>query len=69
LFSPPGLCVAIVRNVRLFVVPVRTASPSKSWDEIFVRGEGCDTPDVTAVATLFEQCLTMYYRTLNEILV
>jgi hypothetical protein len=29
--------------VRLFTVPVRIASPSKSQDEISVRGEGCDT--------------------------
>jgi hypothetical protein len=32
-----------MRNVRLFAIPVRTASPSKSQDEISVRGEGCDT--------------------------
>jgi hypothetical protein len=36
--------------VRLFVVPVRTASPSKSWDQISVRGEGYDTPSVTVAA-------------------
>jgi hypothetical protein len=45
--------------VQLFVVPVRTASPSKSRDEISVRGEGCDTPSVTVVATMFKQCLTL----------
>jgi hypothetical protein len=27
----------------LFTVPVRAATPSKSQDEISVRGEGCDT--------------------------
>jgi hypothetical protein len=40
--------------VRLFIVPVRAATPSKSRDEIFVRGEGCDTPSVTVVATIFK---------------
>jgi hypothetical protein len=38
-----GLRVAMLRNVRLFAIPVRIASPSKSRDEISVRG-GCDTP-------------------------
>jgi hypothetical protein len=42
-----------MRNVRQFAVPVRTASPSKSWDEISVMGEGCDTPSVTVEATMF----------------
>jgi cobalamin biosynthesis protein CbiD len=55
--------------VQLFAVPVRTATPSKSQVEISVREEGCDTPDVTVEATIFIQCLTMYYRSLNEILV
>jgi hypothetical protein len=41
--------------VRLFVVPVRTATPSKSRDEISVRGEGCDTPSTTIAATVAEQ--------------
>jgi hypothetical protein len=40
--------------VQLFVVSVRAATPSKSWDEIPVRGEGCDTPNVTVVATMPE---------------
>jgi hypothetical protein len=39
--------------VRLFTVPVRTASPSKSRDKISVRGEGCDTPSITVAATMF----------------
>jgi hypothetical protein len=43
-FSPSRLRVAMLENVRLFVVPVRTASPSKSQDEISIWGEGCDTP-------------------------
>jgi hypothetical protein len=32
-------------------------------------GEDCDTPSVTIVAIVFIQCLTMYCRSLNEILV
>jgi hypothetical protein len=40
--------------VRLFVVPVIAATPSKSQDEISVRGEGCDTPSVTVAATMIE---------------
>jgi hypothetical protein len=39
--------------VRLFAVPVRAAAPSKSQDEISVRGEGCDTPRVTVAAAMF----------------
>jgi hypothetical protein len=35
-----------MRSVRLFVVPIRAAAPSKSRDAISVRGEGCDTADV-----------------------
>jgi hypothetical protein len=42
-----------MRNVRLFTIPVRTAFPSESQDEISIRGEGCDTPGVTIVATVF----------------
>jgi hypothetical protein len=68
-FSRSRLHVAIVRNVRLLAVPVRTASPSKSQDKISVKGEGCDTLGVTVVATVFIQCLTMYCRSLNETLV
>jgi hypothetical protein len=37
----------------MFTVSVRAATPSKSRDEIFVRGEGCDTPSVTVAATVF----------------
>jgi hypothetical protein len=54
--------------VRLFAIPTRAANPSKSWDEISVRGEGCDTPSVTIAATMFKQQCTMYFKTLNEIL-
>jgi hypothetical protein len=32
-------------------------------------GEDCDTPSVTIAAIVFIQCLTMYCRSLNEILV
>jgi hypothetical protein len=39
--------------VRLFAVPVRAATPSKSRGEISVRGEGCDTPSVTVAGTIF----------------
>jgi hypothetical protein len=38
--------------VRLFTVPVRAVTPSKSWVEISVTGEGCDTPGVTVAATM-----------------
>jgi hypothetical protein len=41
--------------VRLFAVSVRTTTPSKSRDEISVRGEGCDTPNVTVASTVFKQ--------------
>jgi hypothetical protein len=40
--------------VQVFTVSVRAATPSKSQDEIFVRGEGCDTPSVTVAATVPE---------------
>jgi hypothetical protein len=40
--------------VRLFNVSVRAATPSKSQDEISVRGEGYDTPSVIIVATMIE---------------
>jgi hypothetical protein len=40
--------------MRWFTVSVRTATPSKSRDEISVRGEGCDTTSVTVVATVPE---------------
>jgi hypothetical protein len=39
--------------VLLVTVPVRAAAPSKSQDEISVRGEGCDTTSVTVAATAF----------------
>jgi hypothetical protein len=39
--------------VSLSAVPVRTASHSKSQDEISVRGEGYDTPSVTVAASVF----------------
>jgi hypothetical protein len=42
----------------LFTVSIRTATPSKSFSchsEISVRGEGCDTPSFTVVATVPEQ--------------
>jgi hypothetical protein len=51
-----------------FVVSVRTATPSKSRDEISVRGEGYDTPSVTVAATMPEQWLAMYFGSLNQIL-
>jgi hypothetical protein len=40
--------------VRLFVIPIRAATPFKSRVKISIRGEGCDTPSVTVVATVFE---------------
>jgi hypothetical protein len=41
--------------VQLFTISVRAATPSKSRDEISVRGEGCDTPSVTVAATVPKQ--------------
>jgi hypothetical protein len=41
--------------VRLFAVPVRATTPSKSRGKISVRGEGCDTPSVTIAGTVFKQ--------------
>jgi hypothetical protein len=38
--------------VRLFTVPVRTFLLYKYRDEISFKGEGCDTPSVTVVATI-----------------
>jgi hypothetical protein len=40
--------------VWLFTIPVRAIAPSKSRDGISIRGEGCDTPSVTVVATVFK---------------
>jgi hypothetical protein len=40
--------------VQLFTVSVRAITPSKSQDEISVRGEGCDTPSLTVAATVPE---------------
>jgi hypothetical protein len=54
--------------VQLFTIPIRAATPSKSQGEISVRGEGSDTPCVTIAATVFEQCLAMYFESLNEAL-
>jgi hypothetical protein len=45
--------------VRLFVVPVRIVSPSKSRVKISVRGEGCDTPSETVAAIVFQKYLAM----------
>jgi hypothetical protein len=53
--------------VQLFAVSVRAATPSKSRDEISVRGEGCDSPSVTVVATV-PKLLTMDFGSLKEIL-
>jgi hypothetical protein len=39
--------------MRLFAVPVRNFLIFKSCDEISFKGEGCDTPGVTIVATIF----------------
>jgi hypothetical protein len=37
--------------VRLFDIPVRAATPSKSRIDVSVRGEGCD-PGVTIAGTV-----------------
>jgi hypothetical protein len=39
--------------VLLFVVSVRAATPSKSRDEISVRGKGCDTPSDAGACPIF----------------
>jgi hypothetical protein len=41
--------------VRLFAIFVRVTTPSKSRDEISVRGEGFDTPTITIVVAMFKQ--------------
>jgi hypothetical protein len=51
-----------VRKCAIVRCSCRATTPSKSRVEISVRGEGFDTPGVV------EQCLTMYCRSLNEIL-
>jgi hypothetical protein len=48
--------------MRLFTVPVRTRSPSKSRDEISVRGEGCDTPSVTVATIVSKQYHPMQFQ-------
>jgi hypothetical protein len=45
----------------------RAPTPSKSWDEIFVRGRVL-TPLMYCSNYSVEQCLTMYNRRLNGIL-
>jgi hypothetical protein len=40
--------------VRLFVVPIMTATPSKSRVEISIRGESFDTPRFTVAAIVFK---------------
>jgi hypothetical protein len=50
-FLPSRLRVAIVRSVRLFTIPIRAVAHPNSWDEISVRGEGCDTLGGTVAAT------------------
>jgi hypothetical protein len=40
--------------MQLFIVSIRDATPSKSRGEISIRGEGCDTPRVTVIATVSE---------------
>jgi hypothetical protein len=58
-FSPSGLCIAVVENVRLLAVSLRIASPSKSRVKISVRGKDYDTPSVTIATTVLLQYLTM----------
>jgi hypothetical protein len=57
--GPRGISV---RKCAIVRCSCRATTPSKSRVEISVRGEGFDTPGVV------EQCLTMYCRSLNEIL-
>jgi hypothetical protein len=54
--------------MQLFIVSIRAATPSKSRGEISIRGDGCDTPRVTVIATVSEWQLTMYFGSFNEIL-
>jgi hypothetical protein len=39
--------------VRLFAISIRAFLLFKPRDEISFKGEGCDTPSVTIVATVF----------------
>jgi hypothetical protein len=45
--------------VPLLAIPVRAVSPSKSRDEISVRGEDCDTLSFTVKVAVLLQYLTM----------
>jgi hypothetical protein len=45
--------------MRLFTVPIRTFLLYKSHVEISLKGDGCDTPSVTVVATMFYSTPTM----------
>jgi hypothetical protein len=49
-FLPSRLHFAVVRKCSIIHYSCRAATPSKSQVEIFVRGEGCDTPGVTIAA-------------------
>jgi hypothetical protein len=43
---------SIIRKCVIVRCSCRTATPSKSWVEISVRGECCDTPGVTVATTV-----------------
>jgi hypothetical protein len=59
-FLPSRVQINIEKNVRLFVVLVRTFLLFKSQDEISFKGEGCDTPSVTIATTMFYNTFVVY---------
>jgi hypothetical protein len=50
-FKPSKFHFDIVRKCAIVRYSCRAATPSKSWDEISVRGDGRDTPSGT-IATI-----------------
>jgi hypothetical protein len=52
-FLPSTVRVTVERNHAIVHCSCQNLSPFKSRDEISFMGEGCDTPSVTIVVTLF----------------
>jgi hypothetical protein len=67
LFLPSRFCFAILRKCVIVRYSCRAATPSKSRVKISVRGRAV-TPVVYCSNYSVEQCLTMYCRSLNEVL-
>jgi hypothetical protein len=51
-YSPSRFCFAIVRKCAIVRCSCRAATPSKSWAEISVRGEGYETLGDTVATTV-----------------